>query len=80
MSVEQTRQLTQHCYILFKILPPQTAHCNYSPLKKEEGNVFPCRVGGLERFEMPHVDLIVRVETESIKDSLRNLLSSVSQS
>lgn len=42
--------------------------------------MFPCRVGGLERFEMPHVDLIVRVETESIKDSLRNLLSSVSQS
>lgn len=38
------------------------------------------RVGGLERFEMPHVALILRVETDSITASFRNLLYFVSQS
>lgn len=37
------------------------------------------RAGGLERFEMPHVALILRVETDSNTASFRNLLYWVSQ-
>lgn len=56
---------------------------NSSGVKKKKTEGKKCfqasRAGGLERFEMPHVALILRVETDSNTASFRNLLYWVSQ-
>lgn len=69
---------------MFSILPSrdtETVILLVWKKKKTEGKKCfqASRAGGLERFEMPHVALILRVETDSNTASFRNLLYWVSQ-
>lgn len=76
-----TTENIKYCYMMLNILPSQTRHSHSLVFKKRRKKGFQsCRIGGLERFEMLHVALILRVETDGITASFRNLLYCVSQS